>query len=268
MSMPIAVQLYSVREDADADIKATLKKIKEMGYDGVEFAGLYGNTPEQMRDLCREIGLVPISAHVSYKEMQENAEKVFSDYATIGCKYVAIPSLPVERIPGGERFDDTVELIKMASAAAKKNGIQLLYHNHDFEFATVGGEYKLDVLYNTLPADILATEIDVCWAKVGGVDPAEYVKKYTGRAPVAHMKDFFGEKSDSMYELIGEEKKPVRPGNFEFRAVGYGLQTVPSIVKAAKEAGAYWLVVEIDTPTPGKTAMECIEDSVKYLRSI
>jgi len=75
MSMPIAVQVYSVRNEASADLYDTLKKIKEMGYDGVEFAGLYGNTPEQMRDLCREIGLVPISAHVSYKEMQENAEK-------------------------------------------------------------------------------------------------------------------------------------------------------------------------------------------------
>ena len=130
------------------------------------------------------------------------------------------------------------------------------------------GRYGLDYMYETIDASILQTELDCCWVKVAGEDPAEYVKKYTGRAPVVHMKDFFGEKSDSMYELIGEEKKPVRPGNFEFRAVGYGLQNVPSIVKAAKEAGAYWLVVEIDTPTPGKTAMECIEDSVKYLRSI
>ena len=69
MSFPVAVQVYSVREDAAADLLGTLKKIKEMGYDGVEFAGLYGNAPEDVKRMCDEVGLVPISAHVPYADM-------------------------------------------------------------------------------------------------------------------------------------------------------------------------------------------------------
>ena len=98
--------------------------------------------------------------------------------------------------------------------------------------------------------------------------PAEYVKKYAGRTPVVHLKDFFGEKSDDMYELIGEETKPKRPGGFEFRPVGHGLQNFPAILKAADEAGAEWVVVEQDKPSMGLTPMECAKASIDYLRSI
>lgn len=268
MSKPIAIQVYSIRNEAEADFDGALKALKDFGYDGVELAGLYGNSPETVRDLCKKHGLTPISAHVSYKEMMEDPDKLFSDYATIGCKYVAIPSLPAERIPGGELFEETVELIKTFSAAAKKNGIQLLYHNHDFEFETVGGVYKLDIMYKTLPAGVLDTEIDTCWVNVGGEDPAEYVKKYAGRAPVVHLKDFFGEKSDDMYELIGEETKPKRPGGFEFRPVGHGLQNFPSILDAADAAGAEWVVVEQDKASMGLSPLECAKASIDYLKSI
>ena len=72
MSLPIAVQVYSVRDDANADLYSTLKQIKEMGYDGVEFAGLYGQSPEQVKAWCQELGLIPISAHVSINKMLEN----------------------------------------------------------------------------------------------------------------------------------------------------------------------------------------------------
>ncbi|MBQ7391055.1 MAG: sugar phosphate isomerase/epimerase, partial [Clostridia bacterium] len=66
MAFPVAIQVYSVRNDASADLRGTLEQIKEMGYEGVEFAGLYGHTPEEVRAICEEIGLVPISAHVPY----------------------------------------------------------------------------------------------------------------------------------------------------------------------------------------------------------
>jgi len=85
---------------------------------------------------------------------------------------------------------------------------------------------------------------------------------------VVHLKDFFGEKSDDMYELIGEETKPKRPGGFEFRPVGKGLQNFPSILEAADAAGAEWVVVEQDQPSMNLTPMECAKASVEYLRSI
>ena len=130
----IGYQMYSAREEAAADLKGVLKKLAAMGYDGVEFAGLFDNSPEKVKAICDENGLVPISAHVSYDEIAADPEKVISDYAKIGCKYIAIPYAVEERRPGGELFDETVEGIRNFAAIGKKYGITMLYHNHDFEF--------------------------------------------------------------------------------------------------------------------------------------
>ena len=145
----------------------------------------------------------------------------------------------------------------------------LLYHNHDFEFMKLDGKYALDILYEKVPAELLQTELDMCWVNIGGENPAEYLLKYTGRAPVVHLKDFWGEKSEDMYELIGIDRKlPTRPANFEFRPVGSGKQDFPAILKAAEQAGASWVVVEQDKPSMGLTALECAAKSRAYLKSI
>ncbi|MBQ9806399.1 MAG: sugar phosphate isomerase/epimerase [Clostridia bacterium] len=269
MSFPVAIQVYSVRQDAEANLYATLKKIKAIGYDGVEFAGLYNHKPEEIRDMCADIGLVPISAHVPYQDMVADPEAVLSQYATIGCKYVAVPYLTEEYRPGTDKFPEVVKNVAVIGAVAKKLGLQLLYHNHDFEFLKIDGKYALDILYDEVSADLLQTELDMCWVNVGGENPSEYLLKYTGRAPVVHLKDFVGEKSKNMYELIGIEKKPEADAQkFEFRPVGYGNQDFPSILKAAEKAGASWVVVEQDKASMGLTPMECAEKSRAYLKSI
>ena len=267
MSLPVAIQVYSVRKDAEADLRGTLTALRDMGYDGVEFAGLYGHSAAEVRELCRELGLVPISAHVPYVDMLKDPAGVLSQYAEIGCKYVAVPYLSPEHRPGTPNFEYVVEFIGIIAKAAKKLGIQLLYHNHDFEFIRLDGKYALDILYDTVPAELLATELDTCWVNVGGEDPAAYIEKYSGRAPVVHLKDFSGEKSDDMYELIGIEKKaPKRPSNFEFRPFGFGYQNVPNILDAAVKAGAEWVVVEQDQPSMDRTPLECVKLSRDYLK--
>lgn len=268
-SLPVAVQVYSVRDDASRDLHGTLEKIKAMGYDGVEFAGLYGHAPEEVRRMCDELDLTPVSAHVPYVDLVADPCGVLSQYATIGCRYVAVPYLMPEHRPDGGHFDEVIANIRKIGEAAHQIGITLLYHNHDFEFMTIDGKYALDILYDSIPAAYLQTELDTCWVNVGGEDPAAYIRKYSGRSPVVHLKDFYGEKSEDMYELIGIEKKaPKRPGNFEFRPVGSGVQDFPAIISAANDAGAQWLVVEQDAATMGLTPMQSIEKSREYLRSI
>jgi sugar phosphate isomerase/epimerase len=268
MSTPVALQLYTLRNECKEDFAGTLKKVKEMGYDGVEFAGLHGKSAAEVKQMCADNGLIPISAHVPYLDMVADPKGVLSAYAEIGCKFVVIPYLTPEYRPGNEKFGEVIENAKMLGAEAKALGMTLLYHNHDFEFVTIDGKYALDILYEEVSADLLQTELDVCWVNVGGENPVSYVRKYTGRAPVVHMKDFFGEKSDDMYELIGEETKPKRPGGFEFRPVGHGLQNFPSILDAADAAGAEWVVVEQDKASMGLTPLECAKASIDYLRSI
>lgn len=269
MSFPVALQLYSVRDEFKANMSETLKKVKEMGYDGVEFAGLNA-TPYRIDLLCKEHGLIPISAHVPFVDMMKDIAGEFYKYNTIGCKYIAVPFLAGIHRPGHPNFNYVMENIATIGRAAKDFGMQLLYHNHEFEFMKLDGKYALDLLYETVPADRLQTELDVCWVKVGGEDPAEYIRKYAGRAPIVHLKDFVGSVDGAAYELIGstEGKAPERPSDFEFRPVGSGCQDIPAIIEAAKDAGTEWLVVEQDNPSMGLTPLECAQKSIEYLRSI
>ena len=275
MSFPVALQLYSVRDDMEADFAGTIKTVKAMGYDGIEFAGLFGKSAEEVKAIVDEAGITPISAHVPYDELIADPEKTIQTYATIGCQYVAYPYMVEERRPGAELFAETVEGMKKIAEVAAKYGITMLYHNHDFEFKKVDGVYGLDLLYSSLTPEQLQTQLDTCWVNVGGEVPAEYIKKYTGRAPVVHLKDFHMSgkgKSGKLYQLIGiddgAQEAQDEEEAFGFRPCGYGVQNFPEILEACKGAGTKWVVVEQDQPSLGKTPMECAKMSIDYVKQI
>ena len=268
----IGVQLYSVRDAMAQDFKGTLQAVKEMGYDGVEFAGLFGNTPEDVKAMCDEIGLVPISAHVPLADMMADIDAVINDYKTLGCEYIAVPYLPDDLRPGTEQFVPTVQAIAEIAKKVKDAGMTLLYHNHDFEFKTLeDGTYGLDYIYETVPADLLQTELDLCWVKYSGVDPAEYLRKYADRSPVVHFKDYYfeGEKEGDPYALIGIEKEEEEAPKtlFEFRPMGCGMQDVPALLEAFKDAHSKWIIIEQDEPSMGMCPMGCIKKGLDNLKA-
>ena len=270
--LPIMLQLYNVRDELAKDFDGTIKEVSRIGYKYVELAlaQSFGKTAAQFKESLDKAGLTAISAHVPYRDMIADPESVIGYHTDIGCKYIVVPFLADEDRSTGSNYEEVKKGIAKLGEVVNKKGATLLYHNHDFEFADYRGKYALDDLYDSIPARLLQTEIDVCWAKVGGVDPAEYILKYTGRSPVVHLKDYESSGDGAVkaeYDLIGEKR--ARPaGAFPFRAVGYGVQDIPGIIKAAKKAGAKWLVVEQDLPTPGKTSLECAKDSLDYLNSI
>ncbi len=269
---PIAFQLYSVRDDLEKDFVGTLEQVKKLGYDGVEFAGLYNQMPEFVKEKLDKLGLVPLSAHVPLNAMLADPSKILADYAKIGCTYLAIPYAAEEHRMGGAKYQELLDIINRIGNEAQKHGITLLYHNHDFEFAKFDGKYALDLLYEAFPPEILQCEIDICWVNVAGENPADYIRKYSGRTPVVHLKDFVmpGKKPEKLYALIGldDEKQSDTVSEFEFKPVGSGVQNIPAVLEASKESGAKWVVVEQDMPTKGMTAMECAEASINYLKNL
>ena len=282
MALPVAIQLYSLRDEMAKDFKGTLKAVKEMGYDGVEFAGLYNHDPKEVKAMCDELGLAPISAHVTTDEYlcdEGGVPAVLDRWQTVGVKYVVIPYLVEDRRPGAARWkgedvkNPTYDLMKAVGEGAIERGMQLLYHNHDFEFKNkVDGKYMLEALYDSFTPELLASELDTCWVNVVGEVPADYIKKFTGRAPVVHLKDFYmtGSLPKHLYALIGidEEESQAEENTFEFRPVGHGLQDMPAILASSIEAGAKWVVVEQDDPTPGTTPLECAAKSISYLKGL
>jgi sugar phosphate isomerase/epimerase len=267
------LQLYNVRDELAKDFDGTLKEVAGIGYKYVELAlaAAYGRTATQFKASLDKAGLTAISAHVPFRDMTADPEKSVSFHIEIGCKYIVIPYLADEDRSTGPKYEEVKKEIAALGEFVNKKGGVLLYHNHEFEFADYKGKYALDDLYDSVPASLLQTEIDVCWAKVGGVDPAAYILKYSGRAPVVHLKDFDtsrGGKLKADYDLIGEAKKARQAGAFPFRAVGRGVQDIPGILKASEQAGARWVVVEQDLPSPGKTSIECAKESLDYLKSV
>jgi sugar phosphate isomerase/epimerase len=267
------LQLYNVRNELAKDFDGTLKEAAGIGYQYVELAlaTSFGKTAAQFKASLDKAGLTAISAHVPFRDMTADPEKSLNFHIEIGCKYIAIPFLAGEDRCTSPTYDEVKREIARLGEAVNKKGAVLLYHNHEFEFVDYKGKYALDDLYDSVPANLLQTEIDVCWAKVGGVNPAEYILKYSGRAPVVHLKDFDssqGGKLKADYDLIGEAKKARQAGAFPFRAVGHGVQDIPGILKASEQAGARWVVVEQDLPSPGKTPIECAKESLDYLKSV
>ena len=271
--LPVMLQLYNVRAELVKDFEGTLKEVAHIGYKYVELAmaKYFGKTAAQLRMTLDNAGLGAVSAHVPYPELIEDPENVINFYIDAGCKYIVIPFLDKDDRSTGPNYEEVKNNIARLGEVVNKKGAALLYHNHEFEFAPYKGKYALDDLYESIPAELLQTEIDVCWVKVSGVDPVDYILKYSGRSPVIHLKDF-NSVSAGMdkpgYDFMAEVDKARSAGAFPFRALGHGSQDIPGIIAASEKAGAKWLVVEQDFPTPGKTAMECAKDSLAYLYSL
>lgn len=266
---PIAYQLYSAREDAEKDLDAVLGSLKAMGYDGVEFAGFYGHSAQDVRTLLQKHELVAISSHVPFVQIEKDMFGVIAYHQAIGCKYIAVPYLDDQTRPGAKGFAHAIAVIHKFGRLMNEAGMTLLYHNHDFEFVQMSGMYALDFLYQAVPEDILKTELDVCWVKYAGEDPAPFIRKYAGRCPVIHLKDYVGRKGGATpYALIGlDENEKKDTGAFEFRPVGYGCQDVLSVLNAGIESGAQWFVVEQDMSV-GRTPLEAAEMSIGTLKKL
>lgn len=251
--LPVGIQLYGLRdllENTPIKFSEVMQQIKDMGYDGVELAGLYGLEPEYIKETLDAIGLVPISAHVPLADMMQDAQGVSDIYKRIGVKYIAIPYLPEEYRPNTEGYENVLKEIVGIGEVMKKNGIQLQYHNHDFEFVKLSdGTFGYDDIYRQIPEDLLKAEPDLCWINVAGQKPVEYLKKYGARNEIVHLKDFIKEGTPkNMYKLIGlnSQEEDGDTGFFEFRPVGFGMQIWEPILNTCLEIGAKWVVVEQD----------------------
>lgn len=270
----IGLQLFSIRDEMEKDMDAALKQVKEMGYDCVEFAGYFGHTAEEVRAMLDKYGLECVSVHQTPQLFLEEGQKAVDYLKTIGAKYCAIPHYDVNKLAGTPEWEKTVDAFTQVGKLLSENGIQQLYHNHDFEFNKFEDKFLLDWIYETIPAEYLQPQVDTCWVHYAGYDPAEYLMKYAGRIKVVHLKDFVCTKlgSGPVYALIGkdgkEEKKASKEDNgFAFRPVGYGIQDMPAILDAAEKAGAEIVIVEQDS-SDERPPMEAAKMSREYLSTL
>ena len=268
----VGLQLYSIRDAMEKDMDDALGKVKAMGYDYVEFAGYFGKSAEEVKALLDKHGLECVSVHQAPSLFWEEGQPAIDFLKTIGAKYCAIPWYTVDEYKNN--WDETMRKFTELGKTMKENGIQLMYHNHDFEFQKIDGETIIDRMYATIPNDLLKPQFDTCWIHYAGYDPSEYLRKYTGKIEVVHLKDFVCEKlgGGPVYGLIdesGAEQKPKsrEESGFKFMPVGYGIQDWKSILATAEDAGAEIVIVEQDQ-SPDRDPLEAAKMSRDYLKTL
>ena len=271
--LPVGIQVYGLRdllENTPENFKSVMTKVKEMGYDGVELAGLYGLKPEFVKKTLDEVGLTPISAHVAFQEMMDDIDKVIADYSVIGVKYLVMPYMAEEYRPANPAgFKEFLPLLNEVGEKIHKAGMTFLYHNHDFEFVKLeNGKWGYDEMFDAIPAENLQSELDTCWCDVATGEAPEFIKKYTDRIPVVHLKDYIKKgEVKNMYKLIGidEEESAGDTGYFGFRPVGFGQMIWEPVLAAAMDANAQWVIVEQDEHYELEP-LECARRSREYLK--
>ncbi|HEV2121969.1 MAG TPA: sugar phosphate isomerase/epimerase [Chloroflexota bacterium] len=208
-TIPVGLQLYSVRKDCEADLPGTLKAVAEMGYTGVEFAGYYGRTAQELRTLLDDNGLNVAGTHTPFKSVQDDElQQTIEFNQAIGNKYLIVPSIPQDRRGTREAWQETARFFNELTEKVKPHGMHVGYHNHSFEFQPLDGELPWDTLgQNTKPEVIL--QLDLGNAMHGGVDPVPFLRKYADRAITVHLKD---RSTTNDKALLGE-------GEIDFREV-------------------------------------------------
>lgn len=223
----IALQLYTVRDETARDFAGTLRRVAELGYTAVEFAGYGGLSAEDMKSLLTETGLTAASTHVGLDALEGALDDAIAYCGAIGCRYLVLPGLPADR-RGPDDLRALAPRLDDIGRRCKARDISFGYHNHDWEFAPHDGAPLLDLLLDTTDPALVGLELDAYWAAYAGVDPVGYLGRRSGRVPLVHLKDMTPERT--------------------FSEVGDGTLDMPAIIAAARAAGARWYIVENDKP--------------------
>jgi sugar phosphate isomerase/epimerase len=245
--IPIALQLYSVREDCARDLPGVLKAVAQMGYEGVEFAGYYGYDAQQLRAMLDDLGLKVAGAHVGLTTLLgDELERSVAFHRTLGNRFLIVPGLPEERRSSRRAWLETARLMNEISDRLAPHGMRTGYHNHTVEFQELDGELPWDTFFgNTKPEVIM--QFDTGNALEGGAEASPFLRRYPGRAQTVHLKEH---SASNPTALISEGDVPW-----------------PTIFELCETVGATeWYIVEQESYA--YPPLECAERCLKNLRSM
>ena len=261
----IGLQLYTVRDAMEKDPQGTLAKVAQIGYNSVEGASytgtelFYGMDAMAFSKVLKANGLIMPSSHYRLgedKDKDTGAEvkgtilhdwdKAVDDAAALGVKYMVCAWLSEQERGSLDHYKFIAERLNVAGQQCKKAGIQLCYHNHDFEFISQNGTLPYDILLDSTDKDLVKLEIDLYWITKAQQDPLALFNRYPGRFPLWHVKDM--------------DKTP----EHSFTEVGNGTIDFKKIFAHADKAGLEYFFVEQDK-TPGDP-FDSITQSINYIK--
>jgi sugar phosphate isomerase/epimerase len=259
----IGLQLYTVRDYMQKDPAATLARVAQIGYNSVEGATytdtekFYGLDASAFASLLKQNGLIMPSSHYRLGEelvkgstqkgtLLNDWNRAVDDAATIGLKYMVCAYLSDSERGTLDHFKKVAEDFNKAGETCRKAGIQLCYHNHDFEFIQQNGKYPYEILLANTDNDLVKMEMDMYWVTKANQDPIALINEHPGRFPLWHLKDM--------------DNTP----NRGFTEVGNGIIDFKKIFKQANKAGLKYFFVEQDK-CPGDP-YDSITQSIGYIK--
>jgi sugar phosphate isomerase/epimerase len=283
--LPIGLQLYTVGAEARKDLNGTLAKVAAAGYQTVELAGLYGNSPQVMRKAADDAGLkytsIHLQAHAQNGEpgLDLPPQELAAAMQVLGLTDVVLPMFVMpSRLPKPDlktgaagafagymdqvgpqiTADDwkaTASYLNEKAAALQKVGLRLSYHNHNLEFRPVGTTTGLDILLDETDPKLVYFEMDVGWVAAGGGEPIRILEQRKGRFKMMHVKDLMAT-TKTNYAM---QQDPAE--------VGKGMLPWAKILDVAYATGVRKYFVEQEPPFK-HDPLESIAISAKYLSTI
>ncbi len=246
----IAIQLFTLRDHCKtaAELAATLKKVRAIGYTAAQVSGVGPIPPEEIRTIAENEGIHLCATHEPGEDIRKEPGKVITRLQKLGVNQTAYP------YPSGVDFADPasvqalVEDLDRSGRTMAAEGITLSYHNHAIEFVRFGSATLLDHIYASTDPAALQAELDTYWVHYGGGDVVRWCERMAGRMPLIHLKDYqFTHANTHAFSEVGA-------GNLDFKR----------ICAAAEASGCKWFIVEQDT-CPGDP-FDSIGQSFDYLR--
>lgn len=241
--IPIAVQLYSVRDDCAKDLPGTLAAIAKMGYEGVEFAGYYGYGAKDLRKLLDDNGLKCCGTHIGIDTLLgDELQRTIEFNQILGNKFLIVPWLPEKYTNSRKAWLDTAKLFNEIAAKVKPHKMRVGYHNHTHEFHPLDGELPWDTFFGNTVKDVVM-QFDTGNAMHAGAKASDFLRKYPGRAITVHLKEFSKSNPNA---VIGE-------GDINWKEIFELCETVGK---------TEWYIVEQETYAhpPLKTIEMCLQN--------
>jgi sugar phosphate isomerase/epimerase len=246
-SIPIGVQLYSVRHECEKDLPGTLTALAKMGYEGVEFAGYYKRSANELKKLLDDNGLKCCGTHIDLNTLLGDRLAGTVEFnQTLGNKYLIVPGLSPERTQTRQNWLDTARTFNDIADKVKSSGMRVGYHNHSIEFQPLDGEMPWDTFFGNTRKEVIM-QVDVGNALDGGADPVAFMKKYPGRAATIHVKEY---SKSNPKAFVGE-------GDVKWRDVFALLE---------KSGGTEWYIVEYEVE--GVPAIQGVSRCLENLRKM